>query len=194
MIKKIASISLFLVSFSACGYVSYLRDPFVDIPQFVQVDQRIYRGGKPTADGLAKLVDLGVQTVISFQGSSEKQAQESVRVEALGMNYKHIPLSVYEEPSDAAVMDFIETVLDPASQPVFVHCHSGRDRTGVMIAIYRVLVDEWSIKEAYKEAKKYGFWPYKGDAVLKNFLHRLKDKEHYFSHTADLKQKYAIDS
>ena len=45
---------------------------------------------------------------------------------------------------------------DPANQPVFVHCKHGADRTGTVVAIYRITHDGWSSEQALHEAKKYG--------------------------------------
>jgi protein tyrosine/serine phosphatase len=39
---------------------------------------------------------------------------------------------------------------------IFVHCRSGRDRTGVVIAWYRVAHDHCRNQKALKEAKSYG--------------------------------------
>jgi protein tyrosine/serine phosphatase len=192
-VKKIAVLLFICVSIEGCGYLSYVKDPFVDIPQFIQVDERLYRGGKPNRAGLQTLQAEGVQTVISLQGKSPENDAEKQRVENLGMNFVSLPMSVYQRPSDEDIFLFLETVLDPKNQPVFVHCHSGRDRTGVIVAVYRVLVDGWGPKQAYKEAKKYGFWPYKGDAVLKNFIHQLRDKEIYFRRSAELMEYYGIE-
>lgn len=191
--KKITAFFVLCVYIQGCGYISYVRDPFVDIPQFVKVDERLYRGGRPNRAGFHTLRDEGVKTVISLQGHSPARDEEERFVETLGMDFVTIPMSVYEAPADEDILLFIETVLDPQKQPVFVHCHSGRDRTGVLVAVYRVLVYGWGPKEAYEEAKKYGFWPYKGDAVLKNFIHQLRDKEQYFTRSAELMELYGIE-
>jgi len=45
---------------------------------------------------------------------------------------------------------------DAASGPVFVHCKRGADRTGTVIALYRMVHDGWDSKRALSEAKSYG--------------------------------------
>ena len=190
LFTPIAVICLTVIILGGCGYISYVRDPFVDIPQFYQVDSRLYRGGKPTEEGIRLLKETGITTVISLQGPSKERNREEVLVESSGMNFISIPMSVYRRPSDEAVMKFMETVLNPENQPVFVHCAGGRDRTGTLVAVYRVLVYGWGPKQAYEEAKKYGFWPYKGEEVLKNFIHQLKDKRAYFTRTEELLEMY----
>jgi len=188
--KKSIVICILFFLVSGCGYLSYVRDPFVDIPQFARVDERLYRGGRPNPDGIYTLREEGIKTIITLQGPSSERSAEAQLAKTLDMEFVSIPLSVYEAPTDEDILFFMEYVLNPEKQPVFVHCASGRDRTGTLVAVYRVLAYGWGPKEAYKEAKRYGFWPYKGDAVLKNFIHQLKDKDIYFTETEELMKKY----
>ncbi len=169
-----------------CAYVSYIKDPFVDIPNFYRVNDDLYRGGHPTEKGIKELKSLGVKTVLSLEENSDKLTEEKHIVLESGIDFYNIPLSIYKRPGDKQVIRFLEIVLNKDKQPVFIHCSNGRDRTGTMIAMYRVVVEGLSIKNAYKEAKQYGFWPYRGDAELKNFIHQLKDKIIYFKKAKEL--------
>jgi protein tyrosine/serine phosphatase len=182
---------LTVLTICGCAYLGYIQDPFVDIPNFHQVDDALYRGGQPNQQGLEKLKSVGIKTVISLRGKDEETGEEKEQVETLGMNFYNLPMSIYERPADEQVLKFLEIVLNKDNQPVFVHCTSGRDRTGAMIAMYRVVVSGMTIKQAYKEAKKFGFWPYHGDVPkLKNFIHQLKDKKIYFEKAKELKELY----
>ncbi|MFH1578125.1 MAG: tyrosine-protein phosphatase [Candidatus Omnitrophota bacterium] len=176
-----------LIFLCGCAYFGYLKDPFVDIPNFYRIDEVIYRGGQPNEKGIEKLHSLGIKTVVSLKGGNEKPLREKQQLESLGIKFYNLPMSVYQRPTDEQVLTFLEILLTRDNQPVFVHCESGRDRTGAMIAIYRVLVSGKTIKQAYKEAKGLGFWPYHGDAELKNFIHQLKDKKIYFEKVAFLR-------
>lgn len=46
-----------------------------------------------------------------------------------------------------------------APKPVLVHCFHGRDRTGLVIAAYRMMMEGWSYEEAYAEMLRYGHNP-----------------------------------
>ncbi len=180
-IIKIVLICLwFLIGSTGCAYLRYLKDPFVDIPNFHQVNKSLYRGGKPNKEGWTRLKELGIKTVVDLCGKDENATKEKKLMSKLGIDFVNIPLSIYKEPTEQQVLKFLNIVTDKQRQPVFVHCDSGRDRTGAMIAMYRVVVCSWSIKQAYNEAKSLGFWPYRGDAELKRFIHQLKDKKIYF--------------
>jgi len=189
---KKAVIWLSLLFICGCAYLGYLKDPFVDIPNFHQVDDILYRGGQPNQNGLNKLKSLGIKTIVSLRGENEKTLQEGELVKSLGMNFYNLPMSIYQRPSDEQVLDFLEIVLTRDNQPVFIHCTSGRDRTGAIVAMYRVLVSDLTIKQAYKEAKSLGFWPYRGETPeLKNFIHQLKDKKIYFEKAKELTHEEA---
>jgi protein tyrosine/serine phosphatase len=175
-----------LLLLGGCAYLGYLSDPFSDIPSFYQVDDVLWRGGQPNQEGFKKLKSLEIKTVISLRGQNNELIWEKRLVEALGMNFYNLPMSIYTQPSQEMVLKFLEIVLNKENQPVFLHCESGRDRTGAMIALYRVTVYSWTPKQAYQEAKRFGFWPYHGKAELKKFILQLKDKKIYFEKVKEL--------
>jgi protein tyrosine/serine phosphatase len=46
---------------------------------------------------------------------------------------------------------------NPENQPIYVHCALGRDRTGIVAAIYRIEKQGWSFDEAEQEMRDFGF-------------------------------------
>ncbi|MDD5347047.1 MAG: tyrosine-protein phosphatase [Candidatus Omnitrophica bacterium] len=179
-----------LVLAAGCAYLGYLKDPFVDIPGFYRVNEALYRGGQPDGRGWQRLHSLDIKTVVSLRGENKDSRLESEATQSMGMRSFVIPMSVYTAPSDEQVIKFLEIILEPSNRPVFVHCDSGRDRTGAMIALYRVVVDGWTIKRAYREARNLGFFPYHGkEAPLKTFVHQLKDKQEYFQKAREFKAR-----
>ncbi|HIE43548.1 MAG TPA: hypothetical protein EYP78_01965 [Candidatus Omnitrophica bacterium] len=174
------SIYLGVILIGGCAYLTYLQHPFTEIPNFHQVDEYLFRGGRPKEEGFRKLASLGIKTLISLKEDERKIGQDKRRASGLGFKFYNIPLSVYKMPTDNDVFKFLEIVLNKENQPVFVYCSNGKDRVGAMVALYRVVVCGWQPKQAYKEAKHFGFWPYYGEAELKKFIHQLKDKKIYF--------------
>jgi tyrosine-protein phosphatase SIW14 len=55
------------------------------------------------------------------------------------------------------VIRFLRIATDPTKQPVFLHCQHGSDRTGTMIAVYRMTVDGWTVNEAIDEMMRGGY-------------------------------------
>jgi protein tyrosine/serine phosphatase len=73
------------------------------------------------------------------------------------MRSVEIPMNVMKNVDPAAVRKALSVMTDPANQPVFVHCQHGKDRTGLVAAVYRMEVDGWSEAEAEAEMEAFGF-------------------------------------
>ena len=127
------------------------------LPNFQKVDDHIYRGGQPTDEGFKKLAELGIKTVIDLRQIGEhSQADEQKAVTDLGMRYVSIPMKGLSTPKDDLVAAVQKILNESGSGPVFVHCKRGADRTGMVVAVYRISHDRWENKKALAEAKSYG--------------------------------------
>jgi tyrosine-protein phosphatase SIW14 len=135
------------------------EQPAPSIPQFQQVTPELFRGGQPAPEGFGFLKWRGIKTVVNLR----EEYDEKELVEKLGMKYVYIPLDAWDPVPDQAVKEFFRVVNDPESQPVFVHCRRGSDRTGIMVGFYRIVFDGWDGRRAYKEARALGMrWWYRG--------------------------------
>jgi len=118
-----------------------------------RVGPGIFRGAQPEPEGYATLKAMGVRTVVNLRvRHGEREA-----VEAAGMRYVEMPMSFLRKADPAAVRKTLSVMTDPANQPVFVHCSVGMDRSGVVVAVYRMEVDGWSTEEAEAEMESFGF-------------------------------------
>jgi protein tyrosine phosphatase (PTP) superfamily phosphohydrolase (DUF442 family) len=185
--KKISAFIAFSLCITGCAYVSYMKDPFTDIPAYARVTQTLYRGGPPKAAGYDSLQNLGIHAILSLSQDMKRNHQEESWAAAHKVKFYSIPIDLYTKPTDEQAIRFLEIVLDRSNLPIFVHCEDGRDRTGTMIMFYRVVVQGWTIKDAYHEGRVIGYWPYHTDeAPLKTFVHQLKDKTLYFEKAKEL--------
>jgi protein tyrosine phosphatase (PTP) superfamily phosphohydrolase (DUF442 family) len=126
------------------------------LPNFHQVNARIYRGGQPKSEGWDTLAKLGVKTVIDLRAEGGHSARAEERaVAAAGMHYVNVPLSGMWAPPDATMAKVL-ALLDESTELVFVHCRRGADRTGTVMACYRIAHDGWSNRKALQEAGSYG--------------------------------------
>ena len=126
-----------------------------NLPNFQKVDERVYRGAQPTDDGFKDLASLGIKTVVDLRLIGEhSQADEEKIVKALGMRYVSIPMKGMSTPKDDQIKAVLALFND--ANPVFVHCRRGADRTGTVIAAYRISHDGWANGKALTEAKSYG--------------------------------------
>jgi protein tyrosine phosphatase (PTP) superfamily phosphohydrolase (DUF442 family) len=110
------------------------------------VDDKLWRGARPDADGIAALVQQGVKTVVNLELIANDKTQFETALVAPSVDnrigYFRVrdwePLAVLSSDIlDDHVAHFLAiTRSQPA--PIFVHCRSGQNRTGVMVAAYRV--------------------------------------------------------
>ena len=123
------------------------------VANFALVEDGLYRGGQPSYKGVQELKSKGVRTVIDLR--DDRNPSEKLWVEDAGMAYVNIPSSAARvEPEKIAT--FLKKV-DEAQKPIFVHCFHGRDRTGLEIAVYRMVFMNWPREAALKELYAYGY-------------------------------------
>jgi protein tyrosine phosphatase (PTP) superfamily phosphohydrolase (DUF442 family) len=134
-----------------------VRNLEIPITNFHPVAEGIYRGGRPSREGLKALSQNGFKTVLSFRWRKAPIAVERTYVEELGMKFINIPLNYWSLPNKSQIDAFLAVIDDRRNFPIFVHCFHGADRTGLLLAIYRVVRCGWSFDEAYKEMVACGF-------------------------------------
>jgi tyrosine-protein phosphatase SIW14 len=146
-----------------------------EVPNFHQVNERLYRGGQPTPGSLKRLAEVGIKTVINIRTGEEKIEAEEAEARAAGLQYFNLPLKQLRRPKEEQMARIMAIINDPANQPVFVHCRRGSDRTGTVIASYRIMNDGWTAKQAQKEADKLGmrWWEF----GMKDYLRDLEKRQ-----------------
>jgi protein tyrosine phosphatase (PTP) superfamily phosphohydrolase (DUF442 family) len=98
---------------------------------------------------------MGVKTIIDFQTSLDRPSAED-DVSGTGIQLVHIGFHAWH-PEDDDVVRFLRAATDESKQPLFVHCRHGSDRTGMMCAIYRIVVEGWTKDQAISEMTDGGF-------------------------------------
>lgn len=122
-----------------------------------KVSDFLYRGSQPNAAGYQELQRLGVSIVVDLRSTASAEAAEERTVESLGMRHVAIPSSGFFGPSDDQVATFLKLLRDNPAKRVFVHCYFGDDRTGVMVAAYRIAEQHWTADQAYNEMRFFHF-------------------------------------
>ncbi len=130
--------------------------PVTHIRNFDRVNDHIYRSGEPSTVGLQELGAMGIKRVIDLREKSGATAFEKETLEKLGIKYTNIPFTGFAAPSDQQVQSVLKLLTDNDSSPVLVHCWRGKDRTGTVIACYRIQHDGWDNRRALAEAKEHG--------------------------------------
>jgi tyrosine-protein phosphatase SIW14 len=158
-------VSLFFAAISAAQ-----NEPkYEELPNFHKVNERLFRGAQPRRGGIRKLSQLGINTIIDLRDNDERSRAEEKEARAAGLRYFNVPLDRLGRPTDEEVDRVLGLIHSDANQTVFVHCHKGADRTGTVIAIYRIDHDGWTSKQAKEEANRYGLalW----QRGMKDYIH-----------------------
>ena len=122
-----------------------------------KVTPTLYRSAQPTAEGFAFVAKkLGVKTVVSLRTSQGDDAAAS----GTALRLRHVPINTWHIGDDdggkiVAALRYIRE--GEARGPVLVHCTHGSDRTGAVIALYRILYQGVSKDDAIAEMMGGGF-------------------------------------
>jgi len=150
------------------GLENFIPAGEATVPRLAQVTPNVYRGGRPNPQGLQELARRGIKTIIDLEDDSAAMRQEQQAAAQLRMNWVSEPMSASVVPNDREVNQILTLLQDASRQPIFIHCKFGEDRTGLIIGLYRVLVQHWPAAQAYQEMLHLGFHP------------QFKDLDNYF--------------
>jgi tyrosine-protein phosphatase SIW14 len=127
------------------------------VPNAGSVTGTLFRGAQPTSDAFSSLQKLGVNIVVDLRGEGGEVGTEKNSVESHGMRFVSLPWNGASVPSREELLTFFTLLRDNPDQKVFIHCEYGADRTGVMIALYRIAVDHWTPQQAISEMKDFHY-------------------------------------
>ncbi len=120
-----------------------------------KINDSLYRGEQPSTEGMKSLVRLGVKSVLNLRCFASDRSE-----------IKHTSLQRYQEHVNTWVMsesELIEAldILVKSEKPLYIHCKHGSDRTGTVVAAYRIVFENWSKEDAIAEMLQanYGFHP-----------------------------------
>jgi protein tyrosine/serine phosphatase len=138
-----------------------------DICNFHQVDVAVYRGARPNPSAYPKLAALGIRTIIDLEEPAYTRGEQAALAElnrklppAQRIDFVSFPIDDTEinltGVSEARMRSLFQQ-MDKARKPIFIHCYHGKDRTGTVVAIYRMARQQIPYDQAYEEALHYKF-------------------------------------
>ena len=131
------------------------------LPNLHRVNSSLYRSAQPTKEGVVFLdaqaslanADRPIKTVVSLRAFNDDAPLVPT---VSGLRLEQIRFKTWH-PEDEDVVKFLRIATTPALQPVLVHCQHGSDRTGTMVAIYRIAFEGWTKAQATDEMINGGF-------------------------------------
>jgi tyrosine-protein phosphatase SIW14 len=136
-----------------------MRADLLNLPikNYRAVNSWLYRGAQPNLAQFQMLREAGFKSVICLRWNSRAVNFERSVVPPLGFNLYCIPLSYWVLPTRKEIDRFFSIVDNSENRPIYIHCLHGSDRTGMLVAMYRIARENWSADEAYEEMKNCGF-------------------------------------
>lgn len=128
-----------------------------DLPNYYMMNDFVHRGGRPSAAGMKALAKMGVKLIINIEDDEDAIKADRKYAAANGIKFVSVPFKTWSKPSDAKVEYVLKLLQDRSYGPIYLHCKHGRDRTGMIMGLYRVFAEGWHPKTAYKEMKDRGF-------------------------------------
>ncbi|MDE2422218.1 MAG: dual specificity protein phosphatase family protein [Gammaproteobacteria bacterium] len=146
------------------------------LPNLNRINRTLYRSAQPTKEGFEFLShqprlypsDQPIKTILSLRAFHNDR---TVMPKTSPLRLEQIRFKTWH-PEHEDIIKFLRIATTPELQPILVHCQHGSDRTGTMIAIYRIVVEGWTKKQAKDEMVhgNFGFHP-----IWQNLLHFIDD-------------------
>lgn len=138
---------------------------------FAQVSPGLYRGAEPDERCLEHLASMGIKMVVNLRDEPDDSDRVRQGVIAAGMRYVSMPMSGFGRPPVSDVERILATLRATENQPVFVHGRHGSDRTGTIVAAFRMAQEGWAAERALQEAKQFGmgWWQFRMKGFIRDF-------------------------
>ncbi len=142
----------------------------IDLPgteNFYQVTDRIYRSAQPSARAMREYERFGIKTVISLRYFHDDVDE----AEHTALKLIEVPINTWNI-DDRDVISVLRLLRD-SEGPLLLHCQHGADRTGLMIAMYRIVFQGWSKEQALYELREGGFGFHSIWMNIPNYIERV---------------------
>ncbi len=124
--------------------------------RFSKVTDGLFRGGAPSiADVDALYHKFGIRKIVSLDPDVAKRIDRVCKL--LGIDHITIPIDMKSMEPIAQLLSYNLKDLLIKGGPTFVHCREGKDRTGMVVAMFECQYMGKTCNEAIAEAKSMGF-------------------------------------
>jgi protein tyrosine/serine phosphatase len=128
--------------------------------RIIGVTEQILRSNAPiSANDYAFLAQHPPKAIISLSAVTDENQREKQWAKEKGINFIMRPIDLSQPIRSKEILKILDTLDSLAKEggPVLIHCEYGRDRTGLLIGLYRVLKQGWKPKDAFREMLDHGY-------------------------------------
>lgn len=123
---------------------------------FHLVDKNVWRSSQPNPESIKRMKEHGLKSIINLRGDEQTDIWEKKLSDSLGINYFSKPMDATKEQDLEYLKEILLIVEDENNQPVLIHCLGGKDRTGLIVGMYKLKHTDISMEELRKETIMYG--------------------------------------
>lgn len=116
-----------------------------NVPNCYRLSPKLYRSGQPGNDGFKALEKLGLKSVLNLR----EYHNDASKAEHTGLRLYRMKLAA-GKVTRKELMDCL-LIISSAPKPILVHCWHGSDRTGIVCAAYRIVMQNWTSEKALEE-------------------------------------------
>ncbi len=137
-----------------------------------EVSDGIYRSEQPSRKGFFELDSIGIKSVLNL-----RRTKDNIK-KARGLNLHLETLKLKAKELDTDDLTNALRIINNSEKPVLIHCWHGSDRTGAVVAAYRIVFEEWSKENAIAELRRpeFGYHEYRFGNIIE-LLDNLNVKE-----------------
>jgi uncharacterized protein (TIGR01244 family) len=139
------------------GAQQVTKESVPGITNLARLETTVACAGATRAEAIPEIKKMGFASIINLRQASEPGADievEAAAAKAAGLRFYHIPFNG-QSPSPAVADQFLAAITTRGSEPAFIHC-AGGNRAAAMWLIKRLVVDQWDMDRASKEATALG--------------------------------------
>jgi uncharacterized protein (TIGR01244 family) len=132
------------------------KAPVAGVRNFARLETTVACAGATAAEALPEIRKMGFVSVINLRLATEPGAEvekEAAAAQAAGLRYFHVPFD--GKPDPKAADQFLAAITTEGAEPAFIHC-AGGNRAATMWLIKRLVVNDWDVDRAVKEATALG--------------------------------------
>lgn len=122
-----------------------------ELGNFYQVSSELYRSEQPDDEAMTQLQAMGIRSILNLREYHDDNGE----ADGTGLKLYRVPMNA-GEIDDALVEQALEAIAT-APKPLLVHCWHGSDRTGAIVALYRMVFQDWPRERAIDEFVNGGF-------------------------------------
>ncbi|MEJ2528204.1 MAG: tyrosine-protein phosphatase, partial [Sulfurovaceae bacterium] len=115
------------------------------LDNFYKVSEGVYRSEQPDSEDFDDIISVGIGEVLNLR--EYHSDDDEVKMHEVKLHRIEVDTG---EMSEAQLREALKIIINRKS-PILIHCWHGSDRTGAVIASYRVIVEGWSKEKAIDE-------------------------------------------